>query len=152
VLLEQLEGLFQEVELDPQDLALDVTERAIEENGDTAARLTQIRHRGVRLCIDDFGSGRASLSALHRLQLDALKIDRSLFTGGSPRGTSPELVRSIVSLARALGKPVVAEGVETAEQFYFVRELGCAGAQGFYFSPPVDHSAACSLLERAPIW
>jgi EAL domain-containing protein (putative c-di-GMP-specific phosphodiesterase class I) len=151
-LLEQLEGLFQESELDPRDLALDVTERAIEDDGDTAARLTQIRHRGVRLCIDDFGSGHASIAALHRLQLDALKIDRSLFTGGSPRGSSPDLVRSIVSLARTLGKPVVAEGVETADQFHFVRELGCSAAQGFYFSPPVDSSAASSLLERAPIW
>jgi diguanylate cyclase (GGDEF)-like protein len=151
-LLEQLEGLFQDSELDPRDLALDVTERAIEDDGDTAARLTQIRHRGVRLCIDDFGSGHASIAALHRLQLDALKIDRSLFTGGSPRGSSPDLVRSIVSLARALGKPVVAEGVETADQFHFVRELGCSAAQGFYFSPPVDSSATSSLLERAPIW
>jgi diguanylate cyclase (GGDEF)-like protein/PAS domain S-box-containing protein len=151
-LLEQLDGLFQEVELDPQNLALEVTESAIDQNGDTAARLAQIRRRGVRLCMDDFGSGHASLAALHRLQLDTLKIDRSLFMGGSPRGASPELVRTIVSLARALGKPVVAEGVETAEQFHFLRELGCSAAQGFYFSPPVDSSAACSLIERAPTW
>jgi diguanylate cyclase (GGDEF)-like protein/PAS domain S-box-containing protein len=151
-LLEQLDGLFNEVELDPHNLALEVTESVIEANGDTAVRLAQIRQRGVRLCMDDFGSGQSSLSALHRLQLDALKIDRSLFSGGSPRGTSPDLVRSIVSLSRALGKPVVAEGVETAEQFYFLRELGCSAAQGFYFSPPVDSSTACSLIERAPTW
>jgi diguanylate cyclase (GGDEF)-like protein/PAS domain S-box-containing protein len=151
-LLQQLEGLFQDVELDPNDLALDVTEATIEENGDTAEGLTKIRRRGVRLCMDDFGSGRASLATLHRLQLDSLKIDRSLFEGGSPRGSSPDLVRTIVSLARAIGKPVVAEGVETAEQFGFVRELGCTGAQGFYFSPPVDSSATGSLLQRAPIW
>jgi EAL domain-containing protein (putative c-di-GMP-specific phosphodiesterase class I) len=151
-LLQQLEGLFQDVELDPHDLALDVTEATIEENGDTAESLTKIRHRGVRLCMDDFGSGRASLATLHRLQLDSLKIDRSLFKGGSPRGSSPDLVKTIVSLARAIGKPVVAEGVETAEQFGFVRELGCSGAQGFYFSPPVDSSATGSLLQRAPIW
>jgi diguanylate cyclase (GGDEF)-like protein/PAS domain S-box-containing protein len=151
-LLQQLDGLFHDVELDPQDLALDVTESAIEEDGETAAGLTQIRGRGVRLCMDDFGSGHASLATLHRLQLDSLKIDRSLFKGGSPRGSSPDLVKTIVSLARAIGKPVVAEGVETAEQFGFVRELGCSGAQGFYFSPPVDSSATGSLLQRAPIW
>jgi EAL domain-containing protein (putative c-di-GMP-specific phosphodiesterase class I) len=151
-LLEQLDGLFHEVELDPNDLALEVTESAIDQNGDTAARLAQIRHRGVRLCMDDFGSGQASLAVLHRLQLDSLKIDRSLFTGGSPRGSSPELVRTIVSLARALGKPVVAEGVETAEQLHFLRELGCSAAQGYYFSPPVDSSTARSLIERRPTW
>jgi len=151
-LLEQLDGLFHEVELEPGDLALDVTEETLQQGDDATARLAQIRDRGVQLCIDDFGSGHASLSALHRLQLDAVKIDRSLFTGGSPQGKSPELVRTIVSLARTLGTPVVAEGVETAEQFSFLRELGCSAAQGFYFSPPVDSSAACSLLERTPTW
>jgi EAL domain-containing protein (putative c-di-GMP-specific phosphodiesterase class I) len=61
-------------------------------------------------------------------------------------------VRTIVSFARGLGKPVVAEGVETAEQLYFLRELGCSAAQGFYFSPPLDSSAARSLLASAPTW
>jgi diguanylate cyclase (GGDEF)-like protein/PAS domain S-box-containing protein len=151
-LLEQLDGLFHESQLEPRDLAVEVTEDTLEQSEDTTARLAQIRDRGVQLCMDDFGSGHASLSALHRLQLDTLKIDRSLFTGGSPRGRSPELIQTIVSLSRALGKPVVAEGVETAEQLGFLRELGCAAAQGFYFSPPVDSSAARSLLERAPTW
>jgi diguanylate cyclase (GGDEF)-like protein/PAS domain S-box-containing protein len=151
-LLEQLDGLFHEVELDPQDLAVEVTEKTLQQSEDTTARLAAIRDRGVQLCMDNFGSGSASLSALHRLQLDSLKIDRSLFTGGLPRGKSPELIRTIISLARALGKPVVAEGVETAEQLGFLRELGCSAAQGFYFSPAVDSTAACSLLERAPTW
>ncbi|HEY6006609.1 MAG TPA: EAL domain-containing protein, partial [Anaeromyxobacter sp.] len=151
-LLEQLDGLFHEAQLEPRDLAVEVTEDTLEQSEDTAARLAQIRDRGVQLCMDDFGSGHASLSALHRLQLDTLKIDRSLFTGGSPRGKSPELIQTIVSLSRALGKPVVAEGVETAEQLGFLRELGCSAAQGFYFSPPVDSAAARSLLERAPTW
>ena len=62
------------------------------------------------------------------------------------------MVKSIVSLAREMGTPVVAEGVETAEQFYFLRELGCAGAQGFYFSPPVDGSAVCTLVASGPTW
>jgi diguanylate cyclase (GGDEF)-like protein/PAS domain S-box-containing protein len=151
-LLEQLDGLFREVEIEPRDIAVEVTEDTLQQSEDTTARLTQLRDRGVQLCMDDFGSGNASLSALHRLQLDALKMDRSLFGGHAPRGKSPELIRTIVSLARALGKPVVAEGVETAEQLGFLRELGCAAAQGFYFSPPLDSSAACSLLERAPTW
>jgi EAL domain-containing protein (putative c-di-GMP-specific phosphodiesterase class I) len=102
--------------------------------------------------MDDFGTGYSSISSLHRFELDTLKIDRSLFTGGSPRGKSPELVKSIVSLAREMGTPVVAEGVETADQFYFLRELGCAGAQGFYFSPPVDGSAAATLVASGATW
>src|SRR5213078_4179037 len=78
-----------------------------------------------------------------------LPEDRSLFSGGSPRGQAPELVRTIVALARDMGTQVVAEGVETAEQLGFLRELGCAAAQGFYFSPPVDGAEACSLVGRS---
>jgi EAL domain-containing protein (putative c-di-GMP-specific phosphodiesterase class I) len=87
-----------------------------------------------------------------RLPFDCLKLDRSLFTGGSPRGKAPEMVRTIVSLARGLGMRVVAEGVETAEQFGFLCEVGCSAAQGFYFSPPVDGEGARSLLERSASW
>jgi len=70
----------------------------------------------------------------------------------SPRGQAPELVRTIVSLARELGKDVIAEGVETAEQFGFLREVGCGAAQGFFFSPPVDGTMARALLERGATW
>ena len=62
------------------------------------------------------------------------------------------LKREVRSLARDLGTQVVAEGVETAEQFGFLREVGCAAAQGFYFSPPVDSAGARSLLERTGSW
>ena len=70
----------------------------------------------------------------------------------APRGEAPELVRTIMALARDMGKPVVAEGVETAEQLRFLRELGCSAAQGYYFSPPIDGDAAYSLLERNARW
>ena len=102
--------------------------------------------------MDDFGTASCSLSSLFRFQLDSLKIDRSLFTGGSPRGQAPELVRTIVAAARETGTHVVAEGVETADQLGFLREVGCAAAQGFYFSPPVDGAMARSLLARAGGW
>ena len=150
-LLEHLEGVLNEHSLDPHDLALELTEGILQHN-EHAAPMAQLRDRGVRLYIDDFGSGSCSLSSLLRFQFDSLKIDASLFTGGSPRGQAPELVRTIVSLARDLGKHVVAEGVETAEQLGFLRELGCAAAQGYYFSSPVDSEGARSLLERSASW
>jgi EAL domain-containing protein (putative c-di-GMP-specific phosphodiesterase class I) len=102
--------------------------------------------------MDDFGTGSCSLNSLLRVPFDSLKMDRSLFAGGSPHGQAPELVRTILSLARDLGTPVVAEGVETAEQFGFLREVGCGAAQGYYFSPPVDGEQAQSLLERCASW
>ena len=102
--------------------------------------------------MDDFGTGSSSLSSLFRFQLDSLKIDRSLFSGGSPQGQAPELVRTIVAAARETGTHVVAEGVETADQFGFLREVGCGAAQGFYFSPPVDGTKARSLVSRVGAW
>jgi diguanylate cyclase (GGDEF)-like protein/PAS domain S-box-containing protein len=151
-MLEQLDRLFDEARLEPRDLAVEVTEDSLEQGDETSDRLAEIRDRGVQLCMDDFGTGHTSLSTLHRMQADALKIDRSLLTGGSPRGRAGDMVRTIVSLGRSLGKPVVAQGVETVEQLQFLRELGCSAAQGFYFSPPVDSSATHALLERAPAW
>ena len=151
-LLEHIDQVLESHHLQPRDLVLELTENSFQFNDQATARLAQLRARGVRLYMDDFGTGYSSLNALYRYQLDSLKIDRSLFTGGSPRGQAPELVRTIVSLARDLGKNVVAEGVETAEQFGFLREVGCAAAQGYFFSPPVDASMARALLERGATW
>jgi diguanylate cyclase (GGDEF)-like protein/PAS domain S-box-containing protein len=152
-LLDQLDEVLHEHRLKPTDLTLELTESTLRQTDDGgAARVAELRGRGVRLCMDDFGAGYSSISSLHRFELDTLKIDRSLFTGGSPQGKAPGMVKTIVSLARQMGTPVVAEGVETADQFYFLRELGCAGAQGFYFSPPVDGSAACTLVSSGTTW
>jgi EAL domain-containing protein (putative c-di-GMP-specific phosphodiesterase class I) len=150
-LLEHLDAVLAEHQLVPGDLAVELTERTLQEGEPTVSRVAELRERGVRLYVDDFGSGYSSLSSLHRFQLDSLKIDQALFVGGSPRGEAPDLVRTIVALAREMGKPVVAEGVETAEQVAFLRELGCSAAQGFYFSPPLDSDAARALLARTPM-
>ena len=151
-LLEQIDGVLSEYGLDPQDLAVELTETTLQQGDGAAKRLGELRDRGVRLYMDDFGTGSSSLSSLFRFQLDSLKIDRSLFTGGSPQGQAPELVRTIVAAARETGTHVVAEGVETADQFGFLREVGCGAAQGFYFSPPVDGTKARSLVSRVGGW
>ena len=151
-LLAQIDGLLAEHGLEPQDLVVELTEKTLQHGDGATARIGELRDRGVRLYMDDFGTASCSLSSLFRFQLDSLKIDRSLFTGGSPRGQAPELVRTIVAAARETGTHVVAEGVETADQLGFLREVGCAAAQGFYFSPPVDGAMARSLLARAGGW
>jgi diguanylate cyclase (GGDEF)-like protein/PAS domain S-box-containing protein len=150
-LLEHIDGILTEHSLQPEELVLELSENTLQK-AEHAERIGELRERGVRLYMDDFGTGACSLNSLLRLQLDSLKIDRSLFSGGSPRGQAPELVRTIVSLARDMGTRVVAEGVETAEQLGFLREVGCAAAQGFYFSPPVDGAEACSLAGRSMSW
>jgi len=150
-LLDQIDGVLTEHSMEAQDLVFEITENTLQDSAHSA-RMAELRGRGLRLSMDDFGTGSCSLNSLLRSQFDCLKIDRSLFSGGSPRGQAPELVRTILSLARDLGTQVVAEGVETAEQFGFVREVGCAAAQGFYFSPPVDSEGARSLLQRSATW
>jgi diguanylate cyclase (GGDEF)-like protein/PAS domain S-box-containing protein len=151
-LLETIDGALHEHRLGAHELAVELTEQTMQQGADAGQRIAQLRERGVRLCMDDFGTGPSSMSALCRAQLDSLKIDRSLFSGGSPRGQAPDLVRTILAVARSLGKSVVAEGIETAEQLGFLRELGCTAAQGFYFSPPIDIQGARSLLDRGASW
>jgi EAL domain-containing protein (putative c-di-GMP-specific phosphodiesterase class I) len=150
-LLASIDGIVEEHGLRPSELVLELTEHTFQDSGH-AARIGELRDRGLQLYMDDFGTGACSLNSLLRLQLDSLKIDRSLFSGGSPRGQAPELVRTIVSLARDMGTQVVAEGVETAEQLGFLREVGCGAAQGFYFSPPVDGAEAAALVGRSASW
>ncbi len=151
-LLENIDDVVQEHHLEPADLAMELTEHVLRQSEDSPRRLAQLHHRGVRLLMDDFGTGSSSIRSLHQFECDSVKIDRSLFSGGGPRGDSPELVRTIMALARDMGKPVVAEGVETAEQLRFLREVGCSAAQGYFFSPPVDGDAAYSLLKQNARW
>jgi predicted signal transduction protein with EAL and GGDEF domain len=122
----------------PSDrLWLEITESVLMEEAEaTVDTLRALRALGVRISIDDFGTGYSSLSYLKRFPVDVLKIDRSFVDG---LGVDPEdqaIVTAIVSLARALGLGVVAEGVETAEQLDEVRRLGCNGVQGYYLGRP----------------
>jgi diguanylate cyclase (GGDEF)-like protein len=151
-LLDQLDSAAKGNQLDPRDLAVELTEHTYQQGEQTSRRISALRERGVRLCMDDFGAGFSSLASLHRFELDEVKIDRSLFTGGSPRGRAPDLVRSIVSVAREMGKPVVAEGIETADQFKFLREVGCTAAQGYFFSPPVEFEQARHMVACGSTW
>src|SRR5207245_7546325 len=94
-LLQNIDAALTEHGLEPQELVLELTEATLQQGEDAAARLGQLRDRGVRLYMDDFGTGSSSLNSLFRFELDSLKIDRSLFTGGAPRGHAPDLVRTI---------------------------------------------------------
>jgi diguanylate cyclase (GGDEF)-like protein/PAS domain S-box-containing protein len=151
-LIENIDDVVKKAHMEPSDLALEFSESVLRQSEDSPRRLAQLHSHGVKLLMDDFGSGSSSIRSLHQFECDSVKIDRSLFSGGAPRGEAPELVRTIMAVARDMGKPVVAEGVETAEQFRFLRELGCNAAQGYFFSPPVDGDAAYSLLERNARW
>nr|MDQ3757682.1 EAL domain-containing protein [Actinomycetota bacterium] len=136
-LVSMVAAALEESGLPSENLWLEITESVLMEEAEaTVDTLRALRALGVRMSIDDFGTGYSSLSYLKRFPVDVLKIDRSFVDG---LGVDPEdqaIVTAVVSLARALGLGVVAEGVETAEQLDEVRRLGCNSVQGFYLGRP----------------
>ncbi len=150
-LVPRVDQILRQTGIEPGTLNLEITESMVMENGAGAIEtLTRLRGLGVHVCIDDFGTGYSSLSCLHRLPIHTIKIDRSFISRMGLDLESSEIVRTIVSLARSLGKKVVAEGVETGDQLGRLEALGCDLAQGFLFSRPVPSEEA-RLLMQAPL-
>jgi diguanylate cyclase (GGDEF)-like protein/PAS domain S-box-containing protein len=132
--------------LKPRDLRLEITETALMDNPATAAALLQeLRDFGVKIYLDDFGTGYSSLSHLHKLPVDALKIDRS-FVKSLLMPDRPAIVESILALARTMNTSVVAEGIESEVQWRELERLGCTHAQGYLFSKPLSTRAIEALL------
>ncbi|MBZ2171137.1 EAL domain-containing protein [Desulfovibrio sp. DS-1] len=133
--------------LPPEALKLEITETAIMKDPDGALqRLEALRRLGVGIGIDDFGTGYSSLAYLQRFPVDTLKVDRSFVSAVAGDAENREIVRTVVTLGRSLGLHVVAEGVETAEQFAIVAELGCHSVQGYHFSRPVAEERAVEFI------
>ncbi len=123
-------------------LHLEITESMLmEEQTTVASMLRELRTLGVRINVDDFGTGYSSLAYLHTFPLDTLKIDRTFVSSDGEGVGCPEIVRTILALAKNLDLDVVAEGVETATQERELRELGCSKAQGFHYARPMDASS-----------
>jgi EAL domain-containing protein (putative c-di-GMP-specific phosphodiesterase class I) len=108
--------------------------------------LQDLRDDGVRIGIDDFGTGHSSLGYLKQLPVDTLKIDRSFIRQLDTNGSDEAIVAAILALARSLGLEVVAEGVETPGQLQILAHHGCEVAQGFYFSRPLPADKCRELL------
>ncbi|HEY5810278.1 MAG TPA: EAL domain-containing protein [Povalibacter sp.] len=135
--------------LEPGFIELELTESAVMHNPEqSAATLAKLSEMGVHISIDDFGTGYSSLSYLRRFPLDKLKIDRSFIRDLMKNPDDMSIVKAIISLAHSLRLRVVAEGVETAEQLEFLRQLGCDQYQGFYCSPAVTPEAFAELIKR----
>lgn len=147
-----VEQTVQSTGMKPRDLRLEITETALMGAPQlTAQVLRELRGFGVKIYLDDFGAGYSSLNHLHKLPVDALKIDRS-FVAGLLLDDRPAIVESILALAKTLQTDVVAEGVEDEMQARKLERLGCRHAQGFYFSRPIPARAVEELLAaRRPL-
>jgi diguanylate cyclase (GGDEF)-like protein/PAS domain S-box-containing protein len=138
-LVDDVAATLKKTGLTPSHLVLEMTESMlVHDNRATLERLHALKSLGVRLSIDDFGTGYSSLAYLERFPVDSLKMDRSFIAtlDGEKNAKSP-LAEAVIGLGRILGLKVVAEGIETREQWHRLRELGCGLGQGFYISYPV---------------
>jgi diguanylate cyclase (GGDEF)-like protein len=127
-------------------LELELTESVLADAAAGAA-LVRLAQLGVHLALDDFGTGYSSLSYLRQYPIDTVKIDRTFLDEVPQNPASATLVETIIVMAHALGKRVVAEGIETNEQLIFLRERRCDAAQGFYLARPLAASAITELLQ-----
>jgi diguanylate cyclase (GGDEF)-like protein/PAS domain S-box-containing protein len=133
----------------PCALELELTESVLMETMQKHNEpLERLRRLGVRLAIDDFGTGYSSLSYLRRFPFDRIKIDKSFIDDVATQSDSIEIVRAIMTLAKALGMSTIAEGVESTAQVDKLRELGCEQIQGYVFSPPRPAADVAGLLAR----
>jgi diguanylate cyclase (GGDEF)-like protein/PAS domain S-box-containing protein len=150
--LQIVEEAVHDAGLTPSDLRIEITETTLMGSPYLAAEaLRDLRNLGVKVYLDDFGTGYSSLSHLHKLPVDALKIDRS-FVRSLLLPERPAIVESILALARTLKTGVVAEGVESDMQAQELKRLGCRHAQGYYFSPPLSSLGVEEMLmSRQPL-
>ena len=148
--VQKLESVLNATQLAPRHLELELTERAFPEDLSVIQNtLGRVKDMGVHLCIDDFGTGCATLSTLQQLPFDTLKLDQSFICNLMEKETDVAITLSMLRMARLLGLGVVAEGVETQAQKDFLTEHGCQQMQGFLFSKPLSQEAFTDLLARS---
>jgi EAL domain-containing protein (putative c-di-GMP-specific phosphodiesterase class I) len=130
-------------------LVLEITETTLIEDPEHArAIIVQLKDRGVQIHLDDFGTGYSSLSLLHDFPIDNVKIDQSFVQQITSNTDSREIVKAIADLGHNLGKPVVAEGVESSEDSDELSALGCDYAQGYFFARPLPADEVQAFLRN----
>jgi EAL domain-containing protein (putative c-di-GMP-specific phosphodiesterase class I) len=144
---DDIRDIVQQSGIEPNRIELEILESSWFEDSDKARNILRVlRTFGLRIAMDDFGTGYASLGALLEMPLDKLKIDRSFVTNCLEIKPA-SIIHAIVALARAIGLRVTAEGVETKEQARFLRTAGCHYLQGHYFSGAVSAAEISAALE-----
>lgn len=132
----------------PERVVLEITETALLEDNDTILRLRELHDLGLKISIDDFGTGYSSLARLRTCPVDFLKLDRSFVAEVVDDASDVPILRATVAMAGGLGLGVVAEGIETAAQFNYLRRLGCHEGQGYLMSYPVPAAEIDVLLRE----
>ena len=148
-LVNDIQDALQQTGIDPSRLQLEMTESiAATDPKLTITVLSHLKHMGIGVVLDDFGTGSTSLRGLTQFPLDALKIDRSLVREMQTDRAASSIVELIITLAHKMGLKVIAEGIETPRQVERLVELGCEFGQGYYFSQPMEPKAALQFMRQ----
>lgn len=148
---DRITGALATAGLPGESLRVELTERALLDfGGPSVAAIQRLRNAGVRVGLDDFGTGSSSLSILERIPLDFLKIDKAVVHSARPGSRPGQILAAIVRMAQALDLEVIAEGVESEQQYAAVQAVGCDCGQGWYFGQPVPAADFSRLLASPP--
>ena len=148
-LVNDIQDALQQTGMDPSRLQLEMTEGVASADPKlTVTVLSHLKHLGIGVVLDDFGTGSTSLVGLTRFPVDALKIDRSLIREMQTDRSAADIVELIIALAHKMNFKVIAEGIETVRQLERLSELGCEYGQGYYFSQPMEAKAALVFMRR----
>jgi len=146
-IVELISNVLEETELDPKFLVLEITEGIFLDNFDEANKIIEeIRDLGIKISLDDFGTGFSSLSYLKQLPINILKIDKSFIKELNINEREKVILKSIISLVQKLNIQIVVEGVEDVDQLKFLKSCDCDKIQGFLFSKPVDEESFEKLI------
>ena len=149
-LIDFLTGIVVENGLENSDISLEITETAYTDSvNNIVDAVAEIRNRGFKVAMDDFGKGYSSLNMLTNLPIDSLKLDMAFIKDIAIDNKEMHIVEFVLDVAKFLGVPVIAEGVESREQYLLLKELGCNIIQGYYFSRPLTSSEFGSLIEKS---
>lgn len=149
-LIDFLTGIVVENGLENSDISLEITETAYTDSvSNIVDAVAEIRNHGFKVAMDDFGKGYSSLNMLTNLPIDSLKLDMAFIKDIAIDNKEMHIVEFVLDVAKFLGVPVIAEGVESREQYLLLKESGCNIIQGYYFSRPLTSSEFGSLIEKS---
>lgn len=151
-LVASFKSTLAETGLDPNRLIVEVIESTVIDDFPTAAeRLLTLKSLGIRVSLDDFGTGFSSLASLRHLPIDRIKIDRGFVTAINSQPDNQKIVSAIIALSQEFDLHVTAEGIETANDLAFIKALGCQAGQGFYFAQAVSSDQVLKLIANQPL-
>ena len=150
-LVARVAEILERTGLDPGRLELEITESVVMQDVDAViGKMRELKALGVQLSIDDFGTGYSSLNYLRRFPIDRIKIDQSFTREVESTPDAAAIARAVIHLGQALGLRVIAEGVETEGQLFFLRRAGCHEVQGYLYAHPLEPAALRTMLASGP--